>query len=120
MSEEEIRETLVQQGKEISESMKDKSYDPPKTVKSLVDAFNEDQSCIANAIHTVLREVERLDNEDPKPSLTGLGQVIKDVETLVKHTTITYIPTPHVRISKADMILNVWYIGYEADRIVQS
>ncbi len=87
--------------------MKGQSYDPPTAVQGLVTTFNEDQEFIAKAIHAILREIKELDDENPKPSLTGLGQIIKDVTTLLAHTPMTYIPTSHVCVSKADMILNV-------------
>ena len=120
MNEDEKNETLLEQGKEIAESMKGQSYTPPKVLKALVDAYNDDQAAIANALFAILRKVKELDDENPKPSLTGLGQVLNEVEALVNNTTMTYIPTPHARISKADMILNLWYIGYEASRIALS
>ena len=120
MNDDEKSDTLLEQGEEIMESMKGLSYTPPKVLKTLVDAYNDDQAAIANALFAILRQVKELDDENPKPSLTGLGQVLNEVEALVNFTTMTYIPTPHVRISKADMILNLWYVGYEASRIAQS
>ena len=115
------RETeLKRLGDEISNDMEDKLYEPPKAVTSLTSAYNDDQLCLAKAILIVLKEIKELDDANPKPSLTGLGQVIKDVKELVQHTPMSYIPTSHVRFSKADMVLNIWYIGYEAGVIVQS
>ena len=111
---------LKRLGDEISSDMKGKLYEPLKAVTSLANAYNDDQSCLAKAILIVLKEIKELDDANPKPSLTGLGQVIKDVKELVQHTPMSYIPTSHVRLSKADMVLNIWYIGYEAGVIVQS
>ena len=115
------RETeLKRLGDEISSDMEGKLYEPLKAVTSLTNAYNDDQQCLAKAILIVLKEIKELDDANPKPSLTGLGQVIKDVKELIQHTPMSYIPTSHVRLSKADMVLNIWYIGYEAGVIVQS
>ena len=115
------RETeLKRLGDEISSDMEGKLYEPLKAVTSLTNAYNDDQLCLAKAILIVLKEIKELDDANPKPSLTGLGQVIKDVKELIQHTPMSYIPTSHVRLSKADMVLNIWYIGYEAGVIVQS
>ena len=111
---------LKRLGNEISSDMEGKLYEPLKAVTSLTNAYNDDQLCLAKAILIVLKEIKELDDANPKPSLTGLGQVIKDVKELIQHTPMSYIPTSHVRLSKADMVLNIWYIGYEAGVIVQS
>ena len=89
MNDEEKKGALLEQGEEIAESMKDQSYTPPGVLKALVDAYNDDQAAIANALFAILRQVKDLDDENPKPSLTGLGQVLNEVEALVNSTMMT-------------------------------
>jgi hypothetical protein len=63
--------------------MEGKLYEPLKAVTSLTNAYNDDQQWLAKAILIVLKEIKELDDANPKPSLTGLGQVIKDVKELI-------------------------------------
>ena len=91
---------LKRLGDEISSDMKGNLYEPFKAVTSLKNAYNDDQLCLAKATLTVLKEIKELDDANPKHSLTGLGQVIKDVKELFQHTPMSYIPISYVRLLK--------------------
>ena len=91
------------------------AYQAPQVVMDHVEYFNSQQGRIAEAIHIVIKEIRRLNDEkSSKIELGALAVVERQKDILVESTSNLYCPKEGILYTPLDMILGSIYIGYEA------
>ena len=70
---------------------------------------------MAEAIHIVIKEIRRLNDEkSSKIELGALVVVVRQLDILVESTSSLYCPREGILYTPLDMIIGPLYIGYEA------